>query len=438
MNLEQRITDAVESCGASVEPRLSPVDSIVARAEREMRRRRAVAVGAVLAVAATATALVWTGSIRSDHADIRVVDQPSQSTADPQSPGSWRRLPTAPIEPRQGASTVWTGKEFIVWGGRVNSGYDLLDDGAAYDPATGNWRPITPGPWTAGDAPAVWASSDMAVWTGDDMVVAERTRVAAYNPTTDRWTDLPSLPDPEAGQQGVRQLLDVDGDVIAVSFDQESSTSVLDMWRLSDDRQDWVPLDSLPPDGPVGTLPVPSRVVATPDGVLAWSENHGTAWLHRPASGWERLEQITMPGNWTISGAHYLVVDNLITAVLTLQKSDGTSTVTTTYTGNGWTPVQPRNRMWFFAPRPVTIDGQVLIVGSPAYGGHEPLMIDPDTNTDIPLRGYPIDTFLDQAVAASDSALFVWSGQNNSPDGVQPTDAVPLSIDGAIWTLSAN
>lgn len=87
---------------------------------------------------------------------------------------------------RSDQSAVWTGKEMIIWGGGVGD----LNTGARYNPATDTWRPTT----LAG-AP-VGRSSHAAVWTGSEMIIfgGYRTGVPSlnsggrYNPETDTWT----------------------------------------------------------------------------------------------------------------------------------------------------------------------------------------------------------------------------------------------------------
>ena len=77
---------------------------------------------------------------------------------------TWRELPQPPVERRQQAATVWTGTEWIVWGG--TTGQAELDDGAAYDPATDSWRVIADSPLSARRVRAVWTGTEMFVDAG--------------------------------------------------------------------------------------------------------------------------------------------------------------------------------------------------------------------------------------------------------------------------------
>lgn len=108
-----------------------------------------------------------------------------------QPPGPWRVLPKAPVRPTDGLSSVWTGKEMLLFGHvtrRAKDGAVLgrVDVAAAYDPASNTWRRL-PSP-----APANGFMDTSAVWTGTEMLVwGQGTRVA-FNPLTNRWRKLPS------------------------------------------------------------------------------------------------------------------------------------------------------------------------------------------------------------------------------------------------------
>lgn len=105
----------------------------------------------------------------------------------------------APIAPRSTPVSVWTGTEFIVFGG--HSFDESFVDGAAYNPATGEWRTIASAPISPAAYPAaVWAGKEMVVWvSGDDsefpaMPNPGPGQVAAYDPATDSWRTLDSPP----------------------------------------------------------------------------------------------------------------------------------------------------------------------------------------------------------------------------------------------------
>lgn len=70
--------------------------------------------------------------------------------------------------PRGGSfsASVWTGKEFLVWGGQ--DGVGLHNDGARYDPVSRTWRsmPQAGAPSERQGHTAVWTGNAMLVWGG--------------------------------------------------------------------------------------------------------------------------------------------------------------------------------------------------------------------------------------------------------------------------------
>jgi hypothetical protein len=94
--------------------------------------------------------------------------------------GKWAsaRLTGGP-RPRDYASSAWTGREFIVWGGSYllpRSSYDVLDDGAGYDPVAEQWRSLPPSPLDARRGhTSVWTGSELLIFGGDTRPYASRT-----------------------------------------------------------------------------------------------------------------------------------------------------------------------------------------------------------------------------------------------------------------------
>ena len=108
------------------------------------------------------------------------------------STNKWQALPAPPIEHRQDAASVWTGTEWIMWGGR-NGGTELAD-GAAFTPGTATWRALAPSPLAARHSRAVWTGNEMIVAAGAAAGAAGSNSGtfafadgAAYDPRTDTW-----------------------------------------------------------------------------------------------------------------------------------------------------------------------------------------------------------------------------------------------------------
>lgn len=94
------------------------------------------------------------------------------------------------VDPRFGATAIWTGTEMIVWGGGAGRG---LPSGGRYNPATDTWVP------TSMDAncpsgrqyhTAVWTGSVMIIWGGNDggSSTPYLNTGSMYDPASDTWT----------------------------------------------------------------------------------------------------------------------------------------------------------------------------------------------------------------------------------------------------------
>ena len=80
--------------------------------------------------------------------------------------GTWRVIAASPLSGRDDPNAVWTGTEMIVWGGFV--GDDIRTyDGAAYNPNTDTWRMLPTVPFSMGGGVTIMTM----VWTGDEAVV---------------------------------------------------------------------------------------------------------------------------------------------------------------------------------------------------------------------------------------------------------------------------
>ncbi|HZI12570.1 MAG TPA: hypothetical protein VE153_19460 [Myxococcus sp.] len=142
--------------------------------------------------------LVWGGSGDATR-DVALADGAAYSPRT----DSWRALGgTEGPAGRWAHTAVWTGSELLIWGGlgcsRSAAGEPrLCGDGARYSPATDSWAPLS-----ARDAPtprsghtAVWTGQEMLIWGGAAAECADGSSGAcqdgaAYDPATDTWTPL--------------------------------------------------------------------------------------------------------------------------------------------------------------------------------------------------------------------------------------------------------
>jgi hypothetical protein len=94
-------------------------------------------------------------------------------------------------------ASIWTGTEFIVWGG--TSGGVSWNDGAAYNPSTDTWRLLAASPLAGRhDHCAVWTGTEMIIHGGVNTASTFFDDGARYNPATDKWTPMPFNPNGKA------------------------------------------------------------------------------------------------------------------------------------------------------------------------------------------------------------------------------------------------
>ena len=113
--------------------------------------------------------------------------------------GSSLNVPSA----RQRHSTVWTGKEVLVWGGN-GAGNAFTSSGGRYSPLTDQWTATsTIGvPVARADHAAVWTGENMLVWGGFGAsgYLGEGGR---YHPSNQTWNPISTASEPSARSQHV-------------------------------------------------------------------------------------------------------------------------------------------------------------------------------------------------------------------------------------------
>jgi hypothetical protein len=235
-DLGSRVAEAL----AELAPSPDLADRIAARVGGRARRRRAARAGsAALAFVVLAGGAV--GLARSRQNDAVVADDVELR---------WELLPRAPIPPRAGADAVWTGTEVIVWGGHTDvssSRSGVRGDGAAYDPATRQWRILPDAPiGPRNEHAAVWTGTEMLVWGGkrpEGRGPAGWADGAAYDPARDAWRSIPDAPIGTRVDAGVtwtgKELVVIGGGPAGGPGDRDAIGAAYDpignRWRLLPD-----------------------------------------------------------------------------------------------------------------------------------------------------------------------------------------------------------
>jgi hypothetical protein len=106
---------------------------------------------------------------------------------------AWQPLPKAPVQIDQNRTSVWTGKQLILFGLRRVTALDsrgnpyfvnFSDVAESYDPASKTWTRLSP-PRGPGYEP-----NNNAVWTGREMLAFAPFHSVAYDPNTRSWRTL--------------------------------------------------------------------------------------------------------------------------------------------------------------------------------------------------------------------------------------------------------
>ena len=157
-------------------------------------------IGAAVAVALVLSA-VGCGTLREEAG-------PREGRQD--AAGEWRRLPEAPLSPRDHAVVVGVGERMLVVGGWEflcpptadcsTPDAPLLDDGAVYDRTTDSWSTIAPPPFgvrrTEHATAALDGSAYLLTGCADGPTCDARLRLLSYDVAHNRWTDHGPVPGP--------------------------------------------------------------------------------------------------------------------------------------------------------------------------------------------------------------------------------------------------
>jgi N-acetylneuraminic acid mutarotase len=105
---------------------------------------------------------------------------------------SWQKISsTGAPGARLGHAGVWTGSEMLIWGGHNGVGGEVLGDGALYNPLTDSWRPVSGlnAPLGRTHFSSVWTGTELLIWGGARYATTLGDG-ARYNPTTNTWTAM--------------------------------------------------------------------------------------------------------------------------------------------------------------------------------------------------------------------------------------------------------
>jgi hypothetical protein len=233
-----------------VDPPPGLLEGVLRQGRRRRRLRRTAAAAAIVILA---SGVLATRAVVADRGAGQLVHpgRAGTATAAQLAGGRVRSLPPDPAVDRLAtAATAWTDRELLVWGGATRD-RRVHADGAAFDPATGRWRPLPPAPQAQQldrrVAGAVWTGRELLVWGGITPVAGDRADGSmrpgdglAYDPARDAWRRLPPPPRSLPASAGPalwtgRELLVVDAEggrpVAGGGIGGAAYDPVADHWR---------------------------------------------------------------------------------------------------------------------------------------------------------------------------------------------------------------
>ena len=228
-------------------------------------------------------------------------------------PGAWTTVPSAPLSPRLGAVTAWTGTEAVFLGGDVgdlcppNAGCsgppESAADGAAYDPAQQVWRPVT-------EAPQPIEGGTPRTVAGDTVYLLQDDRLLSYDASEDAWSLSPPAP---AGEiVGSPAALD-DGTVVLVDGEREAGESAGLVYDPASRTWSELPQDPLGPTFDRFVTAIPGGLALTASPIPDdWANVRPTlraAVLDLASRTWTVLDDSERTGGWRWSWTGERMID---------------------------------------------------------------------------------------------------------------------------------
>jgi hypothetical protein len=334
--------------------------------------------------------------------------------------GSWRKLPAAGIVVNESLSSVWTGKQLIVFG-RQHVGTKRGNVAATYDPTAGAWHQLTP---PRGETTGL--SYRGTLWTGKEMLAWAPFEGLAFNPATNEWRTLRhSLPGGIivwTGSEAIGWGGGCCGDAWSNGAAYNPATDTFRKLARS-------PL--APSQGPVGAWTGRELVLFVsgydPDG-KRYPARFARAAAYNPTTNtWRRIAPLPEPGGTAAwDGREVLVVSGGAHSQSALAYNPAT---------NRWRRLAslPTGR---FDAAPVWTGKRLLLWGGEhvrtsavVRGG---LAYNPRTNRWSVIPPGPLKARGSSAVAWTGRALIVWGGEIGTPLGTSIPPRYPA--DGAVFT----
>lgn len=374
-------------------------------------------------------------------------DGPKKAVADVRSletePGTWLAATPSPLSARWNPTTLWTGDAVVVWGGTV-SGYEVLLDGAIFEPDTGSWTLIPPAPLPERKTSAFWVDDQLVAWV--DAFHPTLSRGATYSRSAGVWRPIASQP-AELGMGGIGVAAD-DAVFVASVGEPDAAPSMASYDPASDT---WQMLAPPPPsDASVSVLHHDGEIV-----LLGCDGTYGAAYDSAARSWREHEPPPAAAANCYSSPPTFPSMIELGDSVATWPsrdaprfRRDGDDEVPRPgarfdRATASWHPIAAAPNE--LPARAVTAGDRVIVWGGgefsdPACDDIEPLettdfggTYSPEDDVWRRIDSGPLSPRNGHAIAWTGEALFVWGGASTrSGPGCE------AYADGALWTPAAS
>ncbi len=333
--------------------------------------------------------------------------------------GTWHKLPAAPAAIEQSVTSVWTGRQLIVFG-RTPATNPSVDVAEAYDPAANAWTRLSP------PAGPQYSPGYKALWTGKEMLDFGPFHSVAFNPTTNVWRPLRgSVPlgiVVWTGRAAIGWGGGCCGDARSNGAAYNPATDAFHKLARS-------PL--APSQGPIGAWTGRELLLFvsgySPDG-KPYPARFARAAAYNPATNaWRRIAPMPQPGGTAVwDGRELLVVGGGAHAQSALAYNPAT---------NRWRRLAslPTGR---FGAAPVWTGKRLLLWGGQNARAsavvRSGLAYDPRINRWSVIPPAPLKARGGSAVVWTGRALIVWGGEIGTPLGTSIPPKYPA--DGAAFT----
>lgn len=320
--------------------------------------------------------LLWRGD--GAFSDMCTVDAAGQTLCGEQAPAdgaaydpvadSWRMLPPAPVAADTGDQLtyegVWTGSELVVWGGPEGAG-------AAYEPSTDSWREIAAAPLGARRGfVSAWTGSEMIVVGGQaqglgtlPIDVGELGDGAAYDPATDQWRTIAAQG--SAGSYGAAVWCA--GSFVLLDDITDSSSPGSTAERFDPVSDAWTALPASPVEQVSGAVCADSSILAV--GTAADRVTSAAAMLDLGSGSWKELTAPRMLD--AVEPAVVWTGDQVVVAGSPMGDPAvvGFDVVALDLAAGTWTTLPDSGLSPRGAAAAIAVDGDVLLWGGAFYGG---------------------------------------------------------------------